>query len=209
MPSLINLLDDCIKRIVGEEKPNSVARTALVFMEQYRNLLEEIGGEKMERDAKLEILDYLGNSEKESELLTEIIEERHALFANFFEKRYKSEKLKWETENIDGYDYFILKSFKNYKVFLWSVAKNLQIGMVFLDKQYGKTKSSEAIKKLTSIIEKHKNIRTIKNVESYSGRGQTQAYYFSLTYNFKPLEEAYQEVKDFIDVFPSEFTEEF
>lgn len=209
--SLINLLDESMEYISDNASTRSAERTAFAFMEQYRNLLERLGGEKMEYDRKIEILEYLGNNAEESKLLSEILDDKDRLFAKYFTERYLAEnpESRMKKETVAGYDdVYILKEFKNYKVYLWFSDRMIQIGIFFPDKEYGKTKESESRQLLNSVLKLNPQIHTIKGVEKYVRSNQVAWYYFCIAFNVKPLDEAYDDLKSFIEKYPSYFMEE-
>lgn len=205
--SLIDLLNSCINDISDCNKNDSVFRSALVFMEQYRNLLEMIGGEKMELEEKAKVLDYMAQRKETSKIICEEIwTKKHEIFADYFISRYLAEK-NMQLSRIGNDKVFSLKTFSTFTVYLL-LGPGIQLGIVFNDRSFGEEKNVEAKAKLNEILNKNPEIETFGGLgESISGG--VKWYYFCINFTPKPLENAYQEVKAFIERFPDEFTEEF
>lgn len=203
--SLIDLLNDCINEIQDEASTLSATRSALVFLEQYRNLLIKLGGEKMELNEKVEALEFLVEHETETKLLfEEIWSEKLRIFSSYFANRYLSERTDLTLERIHGDKIFVLKTFPSYKVYL-RLAVNVELGIVFDDRSMIEIRKEKAERKLNKILDKYPNIHNSGVSQYLTGGGLW--YCFWIDYQIQPIHEAYLETKEFVDRFPDEFTE--
>lgn len=200
--SLIDLLNDCIAEIRQNAENNSIARTTSVFMEQYRNLLNRLGGEKMSSDEKRKVLEYLVDNKEIFEQLFSIWNEKDLLFFNYFSTNYLVDDKQWEQKKIGQYKVFILKALPEYKVYL-SLESGVQLGLIFNNVEVGKTKEKNAKEAIQTILEKNQSIQNY-GIGTSSSNGVYWVY-FVVKYNLKPFKDAFQETAEFIDRFAFEF----
>ena len=200
--SLIDLLDDCINEIGCKTNTDSAARTTLVFMGQYRNLLNRLGGVKMEYDEKRKVLDYLVDNKETFLELFNIWNEKDSLFNKYFSTKYSTDDKQWEIQGFGPYTVYIMKSLPEFKVYL-SLESGVQLGLIFNNVEVGRSKEKKAKDAIQTILEKNQSIQNY-------GIGASASYgvywvYFVVKYNLKPFKDAFQETAEFINSFSFEF----